>query len=384
MNQENQTQEEVTSFEENLGETLQTKNRLLIKVRWVLALFAPAFFLLAAPFIEATPIKIIWPLFGLPLLVNLLLGLEIRRLERLAGQERENGLQRLMPLQLDVDLLFISSLLYFSGGFASPLNLLFILYVVLSTFLLPWRRALRNTLLAVFLVLVILLLPDSDPDALKNQLAALITFEALLIFTFLISAYLARGLHKSEQLMARTLEQTRLLSITDGLTGLYNQSHFFEMLDQESHKALRYNQHFSLIIFDVDNFKNFNDHNGHAMGSATLKRIGAIVKKRFRASDLKAKYGGDEFVIILPQTDKVGAYLAAERLRETVEQENFPGAATQPGGRLSLSLGIASLPEHGDNGEEILEKADKALYLSKGAGRNRTTIYSDLLAGVDD
>ena len=292
-------------------------------------------------------------------------------------------MKTLLPLQLDFDLVFLSCLVYFSGGLASPLHVLFILYVVLSTFMLPTGKSIRNTLLALVLVATIMLLPDPDPDILQNQLTLLVTFSTLLVFTFLISSYLARGLHRSEEIMTGNLQKARLLSITDGLTGLYNQSHFFEMLDQETHKARRYNQYYSLIIFDVDNFKNFNDQNGHSLGSETLKRIGVIVRKIFRTTDLQVKYGGDEFVIILPQTDKVGAYLAAERIRETVEQEKFPGAEKQPAGHLSLSLGIAAFPEHGDKGEAILEKADKALYMSKKAGRNRTTIYSDLYDQIE-
>jgi len=92
---------------------------------------------------------------------------------------------------------------------------------------------------------------------------------------------------------------------------------------------------------------------------------------------LLAKYGGDEFVIILPQTDKVGAYLAAERLRESVEKQVFPGAENQPLKKLTISIGLATYPEHGLNEEEILNRADKALYFAKESGRNRTHIYNE-------
>ena len=161
-----------------------------------------------------------------------------------------------------------------------------------------------------------------------------------------------------------------------GLTSLYNQSHFFDLLAAETRKSERYNFIYSLVIFDVDNFKNYNDHNGHLRGSETLKRVGALMRQSFRNSDILAKYGGDEFVILLPQTDKIGSFLAAERLRETIEREKFPGGEWQPKGKVTISIGIASYPEHGDTGERIIEKADQALYCSKEAGRNRTTIYS--------
>jgi diguanylate cyclase (GGDEF)-like protein len=112
-------------------------------------------------------------------------------------------------------------------------------------------------------------------------------------------------------------------------------------------------------------------------GSETLKSVGVIMKNKFRVSDLLAKYGGDEFVIILPKTDKVGAYLAAERLREGIEKEVFPGAETQPLKKLTVSIGLATYPEHGLSAEEILNRADKALYFAKESGRNRTIIYNE-------
>jgi diguanylate cyclase (GGDEF)-like protein len=103
------------------------------------------------------------------------------------------------------------------------------------------------------------------------------------------------------------------------------------------------------------------------------------MKAKFRSTDLLAKYGGDEFVIILPQTDKVGAYLAAERLREGVERKPFPGAETQPHKKITISIGLASYPEHGQTDEEILNRADKALYFAKESGRNRTVIYNETI-----
>jgi diguanylate cyclase (GGDEF)-like protein len=166
------------------------------------------------------------------------------------------------------------------------------------------------------------------------------------------------------------------LSISDGLTGLYNQSYFFKMLDLEVKKSKRHNVPFSLVLFDVDHFKEYNDHNGHIEGSAALKQIAKIMKEIFRVTDILAKYGGDEFVVILPNSDKVGAFLAADRLREMVEMEGFPGAEKQPMGKVTLSLGIASYPEHGLTGQAILESADKAMYVAKEAGRNRTFIFN--------
>jgi diguanylate cyclase (GGDEF)-like protein len=161
------------------------------------------------------------------------------------------------------------------------------------------------------------------------------------------------------------------------LTDLYNQSHFFLLFNLQLERSKRYNTPFSIIIFDVDHFKNYNDSNGHLAGSEALRKVGRLMKKVFRASDILAKYGGDEFVVILPNSDKIGAFLGAERIRETVENEHFDGGKTQPLGKVSLSLGIASYPEHGSTTEDILENADKALYFAKKTGRNKAVIYSE-------
>jgi diguanylate cyclase (GGDEF)-like protein len=137
-------------------------------------------------------------------------------------------------------------------------------------------------------------------------------------------------------------------------------------------------------MFDVDNFKNYNDNHGHLKGSEVLKQVGNIMRKCFRSSDVLAKYGGDEFVIILPDSDKVGAFLAADRLREVVEEEPFEGREQQPLGKITLSLGISSYPEHGSTLEDLLDRADKALYSAKKTGRNRTVLYSDDLEEEED
>ena len=173
------------------------------------------------------------------------------------------------------------------------------------------------------------------------------------------------------------LEKFREQSVNDRLTDLYNQTHFFLLLNLQLERAKRYQTAFSLIIFDVDDFKNYNDANGHIAGSGALRKIGGLMRKVFRSSDVMCRFGGDEFVTILPNSDKVGAFLGAERIRETVENEYFEGGEHQPMGKLTISLGISSYPEHGRDTKELLDKADKALYVAKNMGRNKTVIYSE-------
>jgi diguanylate cyclase (GGDEF)-like protein len=227
------------------------------------------------------------------------------------------------------------------------------------------------------LLLAIALLHEGGSFFSGDQVTSLLAYYFMFIFAYSVAGYLSQNLHRNEELLKEVLRQTRELSISDGLTGLYNQMHFFELLDRETRESQRHDLSYSLIIFDVDHFKNFNDSNGHLRGSETLKDIAALMKRKFRSTDLLAKYGGDEFVIILPQTDKVGAYLAAERLREGIEKQAFPGAETQPQKKITISIGLASFPEHGASDEEILNRADKALYFAKETGRNRTVIYHE-------
>jgi len=356
------------------------KNHWLIRVRWIYPIFIVIFFL--AYYILAHH-GLISPrdallVFLLPVIVNFLFLLDIRKKEKLGDHLPEyDKLLWLVSLQLDFDLVALALTVFFSGALNSPVIAMFIVYIMISTFLINYHKAFRNTLKAMLLLLAIALLQNSENFFSSQQILNMLAFDFMFVFTYFVSGYLSKNLRDNEDLLKNLLQQTRELSISDGLTGLYNQMHFFELLDLETKKSLRYDLNYSLIIFDVDHFKNFNDSNGHLRGSETLKAIGAIMKNKFRSTDLLAKYGGDEFVIILPQTDKVGAYLAAERLRESIEKRVFPGAETQPQKKITISIGLASYPEHGLTDEEILNHADKSLYFAKESGRNRTIIYND-------
>jgi diguanylate cyclase (GGDEF)-like protein len=356
------------------------KNHWLIRIRWIYPLFIVVFFL---AYLFLARRSLISPrdallVFLLPVIVNFLFMLDIRKKEKLTDRLPDyNKLLHLVSLQLDFDLVALALTVFFSGGLSSPIIAMFIVYIMISTFLVDYHKAFRNTLKVMFLLLAIALLQNSEDFFSSPQIMGMLAYDFMFIFAYFVSGYLSKNLHSNEELLKNLLRQTRELSISDGLTGLYNQMHFFELLDLETKKSLRYNLSFSLIIFDVDHFKNFNDSNGHLRGSETLKDIAAVMKNKFRSTDLLAKYGGDEFVIILPQTDKIGAYLAAERLREGVEKQVFPGAETQPQKKITISLGLASYPEHGLTDEEILNHADKSLYFAKESGRNRTIIYND-------
>jgi diguanylate cyclase (GGDEF)-like protein len=358
------------------------KNLWLVRIRWIYPAFIMSFFLAYRFLAQRSLISQLDALlvFLLPLVINFFFRLHVHRkgkaAEHPAGYDE---LARLASRQLDLDLLVISLTVFFSGGLASPIIALMIVYIMISTFLVDYHKALRYTLASMVLILAIAVLQEGGGFFSGTQVTSLLAYHFMFIFTYFVSGYLSKNLHRNEELLKEVLQQTRELSITDGLTGLYNQMHFFELLDRETKNSQRHDMSYTLIIFDVDHFKNFNDSNGHLRGSETLKSIAAVMKRKFRSTDLLAKYGGDEFVIILPQTDKVGAYLAAERLREAVERQPFPGAETQPQKKLTISIGLASYPEHGLSDDEILNRADKALYFAKESGRNRTIIYHETI-----
>ncbi|HMB70803.1 MAG TPA: GGDEF domain-containing protein, partial [bacterium] len=145
-------------------------------------------------------------------------------------------------------------------------------------------------------------------------------------------------------------------------------------LDREVARARRFREDFSIIMLDVDHLKSYNDIHGHLQGSEVLRRLAQVVMGELRASDVLAKYGGDEFVVILPQTERDGARTVAERIRAAVEAHEFPGEGD--GMKITTSMGISQFPEDGETTRELLEFADNSLYQAKRTGRNRVSIAS--------
>ena len=173
---------------------------------------------------------------------------------------------------------------------------------------------------------------------------------------------------------AQLLEKTKLLSITDGLTSLYNHRHFQDKLIVEVKKAERDKKSLSLVMGDVDDFKHYNDTNGHPAGDEVLRQIGKILKNNTKRRDIVARYGGEEFVIIFPNTSKKDAKIVAENLRKTVEEYKFVNEKSQPGGSVTITFGLADYPEDSDSAKSIMKKADDALYKGKETGKNKVVV----------
>lgn len=170
-------------------------------------------------------------------------------------------------------------------------------------------------------------------------------------------------------------EQVRKLTITDDLTGLFNFRYLRQFLGVEIKRTLRYEKNLSLLFIDIDNFKGVNDTYGHLVGSATLCEVGQLMKRLVRDSDVVLRYGGDEFVIILPETHLDGAKVIAERLRKRTEEYLFKGGRDLTL-RLTLSIGISTCPLHSTTAEGLLQKADGAMYVAKEESKNQVRVAS--------
>jgi diguanylate cyclase (GGDEF)-like protein len=175
---------------------------------------------------------------------------------------------------------------------------------------------------------------------------------------------------------ARLYEKIQELTITDGLTNVYNYRYFQTKIHEYLGLAGRYNQPLSLCIMDIDDFKHYNDTNGHLAGDTLLRELVNVIKSHIRKTDILARYGGEEFVLILSATDKDGAVTLVEKLRKEIEIYPFIARETQPQGRITISSGIATYPEDAQSARELIEIADKRLYIAKKKGKNYTEGYA--------
>lgn len=160
------------------------------------------------------------------------------------------------------------------------------------------------------------------------------------------------------------------LSITDRLTELYNHGHFKQRLEEEFKRAARFGHSLSLVMFDLDDFKAFNDTFGHPRGDRLLRAVADAISGNLRAVDVAARYGGEEFALLLPETDTAGALAVAERIRADVEELRLEGPESAPVLK-TVSSGVATFPNHAASALRLLESADAAMYRAKRGGKNR-------------
>ncbi len=172
---------------------------------------------------------------------------------------------------------------------------------------------------------------------------------------------------------ARAVEKIQELTITDDCTGLYNARHLYKTLEAEVYRSARFGYEFSVLFLDLDHFKNVNDNYGHLVGSKLLGDIGHALRSHLRLIDFAFRYGGDEFVVVLPQTNKQSAIVVARRLRDLFRSTSFTSA---DGSQLHIraSMGVASYPEDARTAHELIRQADEMMYLVKNTSRDNIAV----------
>ncbi len=157
------------------------------------------------------------------------------------------------------------------------------------------------------------------------------------------------------------------LSTVDPLTGLFNRTFFFAAVEREIARSARSGRGFCLLMMDLDELKMVNDRYGHFVGDRVLRGVGEVIRDGVRRIDTAARYGGDEFVVLLPETEATGAYVLAEKIRQGVAELSVPGTDA----RVSMSVGVVNFPDDGHTSDDLMIAADQAMYISKRGGKNR-------------
>ncbi|MFC1834587.1 diguanylate cyclase [Thermodesulfobacteriota bacterium] len=181
--------------------------------------------------------------------------------------------------------------------------------------------------------------------------------------------------HRELRKRAKEREFYRELSYVDSLTGVYNRRYFDEILEKELIKACAMRTSVVLLMIDIDDFKIYNDENGHPQGDEALTQLGRILKSACRGYDIVTRYGGEEFAIIFPGANKAHATELAERILMEVRAYPFEGEHRLPSGRLTVSIGVACFPWDTDNAQDLVQCSDSALYEAKKAGKNNVWLY---------
>jgi diguanylate cyclase (GGDEF)-like protein len=169
----------------------------------------------------------------------------------------------------------------------------------------------------------------------------------------------------------------QLMSITDSLTGMPNRRYLEERLAEELNRSKRYDYPMSFLMIDIDDFKAYNDKNGHQAGDLAIQITGHCLKAALRAADIASRYGGEEFCILLPQTGMAEAATIADRIRQRVNSTHFPHGKSQPLGRVTISIGVSTFSQMINTSENIIAAADRALYQAKRLGKDRVEFYVD-------
>lgn len=262
------------------------------------------------------------------------------------------------PLQGVLALVFAGVLVYQTGGFESPFTFTFPLIVGAGALLVAPRIALILAILATAAYLAAGLAVNQAPTT-GPLVQMLVNLTGLYLLAY-IGASVGREQRRARDAAIR-------MSTVDSLTGLYNRTFFFSALEREIARGDRSGRAFCLVMLDLDDLKAVNDRFGHVAGDQVLRSVADTIKSGVRKIDVAARYGGDEFVALLPETDPTGGWVLAEKIRLTVAEQGVPGIDPTP----TVSVGVVSYPADGRSADALLVSADRAMYASKRGGKNR-------------
>jgi diguanylate cyclase (GGDEF)-like protein len=262
------------------------------------------------------------------------------------------------PLQGVLAIAFAAGLVALTGGLDSPFTFTFPLIVGAGALLVAPRIALILAMAATatYLATGLAVTPNPAPGPLVQMLVNLTGLYLL--------AYIGTSVGREQR---RARDAAIRLSTIDSLTGLYNRTFFFSALEREIARGDRSGRAFCLVMLDLDDLKTVNDRYGHIAGDQVLRSVSDVVRNGVRKIDVAARYGGDEFVALLPETDPTGGWVLAEKIRLTVADQAAPGIEPAP----TVSVGVVSYPADGRSADALLVSADRAMYASKRGGKNR-------------
>lgn len=301
--------------------------------------------------------------------------------------QRRRSMDRLWPAILLCDLLFMSLMVYARGGLRSDVYLLYFVAIMGAAAIYGWRESIAVALLSGALyALAVMAAPPLDLKRVIIRTVYLVIGGAVAGYLSELerhsrleheeAAALAQALREANEQLQRYAEEATRQANTDGLTHLYNHSFFHQRLDEELARCNKAGAPLSVIFFDIDLFKEYNDLNGHLRGNELLRELAQILSDCVRGHDLVCRWGGDEFAVILPGVTNHVAITVAERIRKRVEGRGFVGAELLSTGKVTLSAGVATFPEHARSRVELVDCADKALYQVKNSGRDAVRAYS--------
>jgi diguanylate cyclase (GGDEF)-like protein/putative nucleotidyltransferase with HDIG domain len=275
--------------------------------------------------------------------------------------------QKLLTYVLFCGNLLISAGIYFTQSTGSVYALLYVWVGFQAAYFLSHRHAAAHVAACgVTYAIALDTVPGADRDQRWLLMVGVVGVIALMVAVLR---------ERVDRLIARLADAAR----TDALTGLLNRRGFQELMEVETERALRSSRPLAILVGDLDHFKHLNDRFGHAAGDVALRRFADIASSASRRIDAVARIGGEEFALLLPDTEQHAAYLLAERLRRSVKEPGAAGGAELP----TVSFGVASFPSHAADAEALMHAADQALYAAKAMGRDRSVIYNpEVLASV--